>query len=100
LKVAKEIVLPVSRSEHLGDFRPAALTISPASGTGLHVRLASSATSPETRRLRLYRRSERLGSAGRNLRVQLAAERLVNVKTFRPLRQSDHSRRVVWVASN
>jgi hypothetical protein len=88
-------------SEHLGDFRPAPLhdlaSLQEQAGTFGRRRLG-----PGRKRVScgLHRNPGVLGSAGRNLRVQLAAERLVNVKCSPARGGAPLAARVVCVRPN
>jgi hypothetical protein len=88
-------------SEHLGDFRPAPLhdlaSLQEQAGA-----FGRRCLGPGRKRVSggLHRDPSVRGSAGRNLRVQLAAERLVNVKRSPARGRAPLAPRVVFVGSN
>lgn len=87
--------------EHLGDVPPAPLhdlaSLQEQAGT-----FGRRGLGPGRKRVSggLHRDPSVLGSAGRNLRVQLAAERLVNVKRSPAHRSAPLPARIVFVGSN
>jgi hypothetical protein len=88
-------------SEHVGDFRPAPLhdlaSLQEQAGTFGRRRLG-----PGRKRVScgLHRDPSVVGSAGRDLRVQLAVERLVNVKRSPAGGRAPLAARIVFVGSN